>query len=300
MKKYLALLSSTRNNNSSDLKAIKRINEIHKKLQGNPDLPSTEAKELVIETLKLKKTPQFEIDSLLESPTHLFCFPYAGGSASLYDKWSSINNEKIKVTPLEYPGRGAKAKENLIPSFGSLLKYLEKELVPILPTSGSFALFGHSLGALIALELSFLLKTKYNLTPSILFLSGCPPPNITSSLQSIHKVNDQNFMQILQELNGTPKSLLETDAFVTFFLPIIKNDFSLLNSYQYSEEKLSIPLTILGGREDPYAKPEDLKKWKEWTDKNVSFYQVDGDHFFIHQSDEIVKIIKESLCPLTS
>ncbi|MCH9633281.1 MAG: hypothetical protein S4CHLAM7_00040 [Chlamydiae bacterium] len=297
MKKYLELLCSTKNNNSSDDKAMNRLNEIYQELKGVSTLSPSSAKKLAIEALKLKKIPQIEIDSLLESPTHLFCFPYAGGDVSVYESWNTLNSDKIKIKPIEYPGRGTKVNEQLISSFDFLVDYLEKEIIFKIPKTGSFAFFGHSLGALVALELSFILRQKYNLIPSKLFLSACPPPcNIASPFKSIHETSNSQFKKLIQDLNGTPKALLDTEAFETFFLPILRNDFSLLNTYHLSLKKTSIPLIILGGKKDPYVRIEDLKKWQEWTDQPISFHELDGDHFFIHQSNEITEIIKESLC----
>ncbi len=38
----------------------------------------------------------------------LFCFPYAGGSSIVYEKWRKLLSPSIELIPIEYPGRGRK------------------------------------------------------------------------------------------------------------------------------------------------------------------------------------------------
>ncbi len=238
MKSYLTLLATTKNANPGDAVAAARILEIHHHLKQNKIIPKREAELLVREALQLKKIPQKEIDALFSPELHLFCFPYAGGNASLYDQWPSYFSGEMKLHAIEYAGRGCKSREKLIPTLSSLLEELEKEIVSILPQEAPFAFFGHSLGAIVAFELSLLFKEKYDLQPAVLFLSGSPPPNAVASFGSMATMSDEEFVDAIQELNGTPEVLFRTEEFRSFFLPILRNDFSLLDGYIRSLQKL--------------------------------------------------------------
>lgn len=297
MKHYLTLLATTKNNHPANLGSGARISEIYNYLKQNKNLPQKEAEALAREALQLKGISQKEIDTLLPPSIHLFCFPYAGGNASIYDKWPAFFPPKIKVHSIEYPGRGGKSREKLIPNLNSLLENLEKEIVLKLPREIPFAFFGHSLGAIIAFELALLFKDKYDLKPIALFLSGSPSPEIVSSFPSMVSMSDQEFIEAIQELNGTPTTLIQTEEFKNFFLPILRNDFSLLDGYSKQRlQTLTTPLILFGGKKDTKAPLVDIEKWKGWTQLETTLHEIEGDHFFIHHPSNVIEKIKESLC----
>ena len=296
MKDPLTILATTKNYNSGDESSAFRIIQIYQKLKQEKTLSAEEVELLLREALTLKKTPEKEIESLLFSQhISLFCFPYAGGSASFYKNWSSELPHAIKVVGMEYPGRGEKENETLLKVFDVLLSHLEKEILSKI--KGPFAFFGHSLGAIIAFELARLLQDKHGLQPAALFLSGCPSPDIISLFSSMNEMKDESFIQSLEDLNGTPQGLMELAEFREFFLPILRADFSLLDSYVPAQMRVKFPLVIFGGKQDPKVNIEDLSKWSFWTESSMSLIKLEGDHFFIRQPKLVLNVIAENLCP---
>lgn len=293
MKHLLAILATTQNHNRGDPQAARRITEIYQRLKGNP--PLEEAERLVLEALKLKKTSSKEIEELLSPSTHLFCFPYAGGSKHLYENWQEYLPASIRVYPIEYPGRGTKTKEKLVSNLVQILACLEKEVRDT--HKGRFAFFGHSLGAIIAFELALILGDKYGISPVALFLSGCPSPNAATFLSSHSKQDDTSFIDTLQKINGIPPGLLESKEFKDFFLPVLRADFSLMDEYDRKETKVSFPLVLFGSNRDPIVSLSDMKKWAEWSEQKTELYEMEGDHFFVHEPEPILQHIAEKLCP---
>lgn len=175
------------------------------------------------------------------------------------------------------------------------MAYLEREIVHEI--KGPFAFFGHSLGAVLAFELALILRNKYNMTSKALFPSGSPPPNNASSFSSIGEQDDSTFVHTLQKLNGIPPSLLTSQEFRDFFLPILRNDFSLTDGYDRKREKVSIPLVLFGSDQDPIVSLSDMQKWAEWSEHPIELHQMQGDHFFVHEPKQILQQIASKLCP---
>ncbi len=297
MEHYLNLLATTKNNIASNPAAANKIIEIYQQLKTNKELSSEKSKLLVQEALSLKGIGESEIRALLLPTMNLFCFPYAGGSSIMYDKWQSSFPENVRIIPIEYPGRGSKIKEPLISNFRTLLDYLENEVIKNISGSKTYAFFGHSLGAIIAFELALLLKKRHNYSPVSLYISASSPPHTLPSLfPKVTQMKDEDFIKSIQELNGTPLNLINTVEFTTFFLPILKNDFSLLDGYQSQSQILDCPITVFGGIQDVKVPLESLNEWRKWTLGQMVVKQMEGDHFFIHQPQEVIKKIKESLC----
>jgi medium-chain acyl-[acyl-carrier-protein] hydrolase len=295
MKDSLTILATTQNHNRGDSRAALRIIEIYQILKQEKLLSSQEVSALLIEALELKKIPKKEIESLLAPPLTLFCFPYAGGSSSLYENWSVQLPKAIRVVPMEYPGRGIKGKIAPIKDFQNLLSHLEAEILSEI--SGPFAFFGHSLGAIVAFELAHLLQSKHDFQPITLFLSGSPAPDKITSFSFVDEMGDEDFIQILESLNGTPKKLTEMAEFKEVFLPVLRADFSVLNNYRPIRKRIKCPLKILAGKQDTKVNIEELSKWSFWTESNMSVSQFEGDHFFIRQPNQVLNTIAESLCP---
>src|SRR5262245_31697623 len=106
----------------------------------------------------------------------MFCFPYAGGTASVYRNWAGFLAPTVQVIPVELPGRGARFQE--LPSVGmpALIEALAEAIIPLLDKP--FAFFGHSMGAVIAFELARRLHREYDRRPQALFPSGRRAPQI--------------------------------------------------------------------------------------------------------------------------
>ncbi len=289
----LTLLATTQNYNRGDLQAANRIAEIYQRLKEKPT--PEEADRLVLEALKLKKTPTREIEELIASDLHLFCFPYAGGNKWLYENWQKALPSKIRVHPIEYPGRGSKAKEKLASTLELLLAHLEKEILNA--PKGRFAFFGHSLGAIIAFELALILKDIYGMSPEALFLSGSPSPDAATALSTINELSDSDFIETLQKLNGIPPTLLESHEFKEFFLPILRNDFSLMQGYERKMAKVSFPIILFGADRDPIVSLPEMQKWALWSEQKIEVHEMEGDHFFVHEPKKILQHIAAKLCP---
>ena len=101
---------------------------------------------------------------------------------------------------------------------------------------------------------------------------------------------------MLRELGGCPKEVLEDEELVDFFVPIIRADLQVNDTYEYEEpQPFSIPLTAMRG-EDEETTYEKLLEWQKETVERISIIEFPGDHFFIldHLS-EIGRIISREL-----
>ena len=80
----------------------------------------------------------------------LFCFPYAGGGASIYHPWSKRLSGDVEICPLYLPGRENRLREPCFKRLSSLVEELTDALTHFMDVP--FAFFGHSMGALISFE----------------------------------------------------------------------------------------------------------------------------------------------------
>jgi medium-chain acyl-[acyl-carrier-protein] hydrolase len=215
------------------------------------------------------------------SQLRLFCFPYAGGAATIYRQWPQSLPAFVEVIAVQPPGRGARLKET---PFTNLRPLVESAAVAILPElDRPFALFGHSMGAIIAFELAHLLLDRHGLKPSRLFVSGRRAPQIPTSDSETFKLPDAEFIEELRRLQGTPDEVLAEPELMQLILPLLRADFEVVQTYVYHPgPPLPCPLTVYGGAEDWEEPPDYLNPWRQHTSDEFSAKIFDGGHFFLH------------------
>ena len=169
----------------------------------------------------------------------------------------------------------------------ALIDALAQALLPLLDKP--FALFGHSLGALVSFELGRYLRTGYGIRPIRLFVSAAPAPQIPHRGLPVHNMPQTEFLAELRRLNGTPVELVNHKEIMDVVLPSLRADFALYESYRYSyEPPLDCPISAYGGLEDQHVKRRDLEGWRDQTGSSFSIRMFPGDHFFFRTIEPVL------------
>ncbi|WP_017654179.1 thioesterase II family protein [Fortiea contorta] len=223
----------------------------------------------------------------------MFCFPYAGAGASIFYNWQNKLASDIEVCAIQLPGRETRLGEPLLTELPPLVETLATALLPYLDTP--FIFFGHSMGALISFEVARLLRRKYHKSPQHLFVSGRRAPQIMRRRSPIHHLPDSLFIEELRRYNGTPEAVLQNKELLSLFLPILRADFTINDSYIYTDDiPIDCPILAFGGLEDAGVTSDDIAAWRVHTNSNFSMYMFPGEHFFIkHEYDKISSIIEQ-------
>jgi medium-chain acyl-[acyl-carrier-protein] hydrolase len=209
----------------------------------------------------------------------LFCFPYAGGGAAVLRTWFDELPKEIDVYAIQLPGRERRLAERPYTQMQNLIRVLAENLRPYLIPP--FAFFGHSMGALIAFELARYLRRESAIGPAHLFVSGHRAPHLPSMFRPIHHLSDQDFIDELRRLNGTPEEIFQSPEMLQLVLPALRADFTMCETYTFSDTgALECPISALGGLDDDRASSDELRAWEQQTRGNFMLHMIQGDHFF--------------------
>jgi medium-chain acyl-[acyl-carrier-protein] hydrolase len=224
----------------------------------------------------------------LEAATRLFLFPYAGGGPAVFHKWPAKLSNHLEGWIAHYPGRGSRYDEPLIRHVVTLAERLSQAIQPLLDKP--FAFFGHSLGGLVAFELTRHLRRNNLPQPQILFVSACGAPHIPDPHPPIHVLSDSDFVDSLQQLNGIPSELLLREDVLQMLFPMLRADFEAMESYFYTPEKspLNCPIVAFAGLDDPRVSRERVEGWGSHTSAGFRSQYFSGDHFFINTARDVV------------
>lgn len=210
----------------------------------------------------------------------LFCLPYAGGGAGIFQGWSTGLPADIEVCPVQLPGREIRMMEPAFRHIDPLVDTLVPALLPYLDRP--YAMFGHSMGALIAFEVARRLTGRHGLPPRWLFVSGHRAPQLPDPDPPIHHLPDEQFIAELRRLKGTPEEILQHAELMQLLLPRLRADLALAETYTYrADAPLACPISAFGGSRDSEVSLAELEAWHEQTTDRFRSRLIPGDHFFL-------------------
>jgi len=233
-----------------------------------------------------------------QAKLRLFCFPYAGGGASIYRQWSSGLPAQVEVNAIKLPGRESRFSDPAFDQLETLLDALGPVLEPYLDKP--FAFFGHSMGAMIAFELTRRLREQRRPLPLHLFISGRRGPIVPAREEPMYELPDDAFLEELKRRYGDANNALDNPELVPLILPLIRADCTLCDRYAYSPQAtLDIPISAFGGVNDNMITQQDIEAWRSMTHEPFQFHMIDGDHFFLDSArPELLELLSQKLEPL--
>lgn len=209
----------------------------------------------------------------------LFCFPHAGGTAASFASWPDQLPASIEVRPLQLPGRANRIIEPSIENFDDLVR----QLGPIVrgAIDRPFALFGHSMGALLAFQVARFLRRFGALTPKHLYISGRRAPQYSHPAFASDD-SDEALVERVRELSGTPRELLDDPEIVSLVLPALRADLAVCRTFTYSEEPpLDCPITVFAGQDDEEGHDGRAEGWGRHTTVSSQVHRFPGGHFYL-------------------
>ncbi len=227
----------------------------------------------------------------------LFCFPYAGGAASIFYSWAEQIGPDIEVLPVQLPGRENRIYETPLKNMEEIIFALLSDMLPYLDMP--FAFFGHSMGSLLCFEIIRKLRKNYDyVRPKLLVVSAHRAPQIDYDEKHIaHLPGEIFWKEMYERYHAIPKEVFENQEMMNLLLPALQADMTIEENYCYSHEPpLQIPIVVFAGQDDATISQENLEAWYSQTNiTNRQIYTFPGDHFFLKKSSHIVPTLTKIL-----
>jgi len=243
----------------------------------------------------------------------LFCLPYAGASATAYLRWRRLLPARVELVPLEPPGRGARLAEPLLRDFEALAADLAGAAGARLErgassdrsggTTPDYALFGHSMGGLLAYRVCQLLREHGHALPRRLLVSGCAAPSRRDPRRLAALRGDAALTAELRKHGGTPEAVFADAELLRLTLDVLDADYRVCESFRHADTApLPVPLHVLAGRDDAIGAAE-LQAWAPETSAGHTLDWFAGGHFFLHQHQgavlaRVTELLAEPLAEL--
>ena len=225
----------------------------------------------------------------------LYCFPYAGGGASIYHQWQPGLRQVCQVTPVRLPGREGRIAE---PAFDNMQRLVEALLSALVGHwSTPFGLFGHSMGALIAFELACR-TTSMGYGPQLIIISSCRPPDQLQRHRDapLHELPPEQMIDELIRLYGMESTITAAErSLMRMLAPTLQADLKLIHDYRPEPgATVHCPVVVCGGADDVQVTRADLDGWQRYCAQTISTRVFPGGHFYLRtQRDSLVKLIRD-------
>ncbi|MET3493993.1 thioesterase II family protein [Variovorax boronicumulans] len=208
----------------------------------------------------------------------LFCLPHAGGGASFYRGWQMHMPQDVQVCRIQPPGRENRIGELAYRHMTVLVAELAAQLQPWLDQP--FALFGHSMGSVVAYELACALQ-RAGSAPAHLWVSACRAPHIADTRQ-IHHLPQAEFFAALGARGGTPGSVLNNSDYMAMMEPVLRADLALIERWHRTTwQPLPCPVTALAATDDGVTPLDAVEAWRPYTHARFELHRFTGGHFYL-------------------
>ncbi|MBT34529.1 MAG: putative thioesterase [Thalassobius sp.] len=225
---------------------------------------------------------------------NLICLPYAGGSRFAYKQFVEMAPSSLQIIPVDLPGRGTRFTEQLIYNpdkiIDDILKQIESYLEP------PYAIYGHSMGTLLAYLLTKKITRSRLPLPLHLFLSGGKAPSTLEDEPILKVLDKQEFITQLIEIGGIPEKILNSPRLIKILKPILQADFQVIKNFNYQRTPpFNLPITLLLGTDENIT-THQITDWQVETSKKVEVVWFPGGHFFLFDhTKEILELIARNL-----
>lgn len=215
----------------------------------------------------------------MPSPATLYIFPHAGGSASFYVAFAKAFSGDFKRVAIQYPGMQP-GTHPAVPTIESLAENSHRMLSSALG-DGPVALFGHSMGALVAFEVARRLESEGNPATALFVSSSSAPSRMRS--EYFRDLSDEQLVEYLIELSGTDPKVLENKEFVDMLLPALRGFYEAIAGYTCAPEvTVSCPIYASVGDDDRLAPVDAVSDWATHTTSGFAMRVYEGRHFYFN------------------
>lgn len=224
----------------------------------------------------------------------LLCLPHAGGDTWMFADWHTALPPSVDVCPIRLPGRGSRIADPAIADLDGLVAALVAGVDGLLDRP--FAIFGHSMGALIGVALARALGRERGLAPVLLCAAACRAPHLIGSQAPLSGLPTPVLLQAMRQRYGRALDLADNPDLMRLVLPTLRADLALCEVPLAADGDLDCPIVAYGGRDDPSVDAAALDGWGTHTSGAFRHHVVEGDHFFpIGSKAELLPVLAQDL-----
>ncbi|MGX1915412.1 thioesterase II family protein [Streptomyces phaeochromogenes] len=229
-----------------------------------------------------------------EQPVRLHCFAHSAEGVSVFDDWAASVGPGVEPVPVLLPGCATRRIEPRLTTHQELLA----EVLPLFTGApcAPYVLYGHGLGAMIALTVTRALHEAGLPGPALLAVGSYSPPHLPSGLPDVRGATDAELLHVLSGRGTVPPSSDE-GILLRAMLPVLRADLELAQALHEAARRpcpagpLTTPVLVVASQDNPLAPPSAADDWRRWTEGPTWVRTVPGRHFFVRGGSELPRLL---------
>ncbi len=222
----------------------------------------------------------------------MICFPPAGGWFTTFEPWRPVMPAGVDLWAVTLPGHGLRLREPPMTDVRAMALRVAGEIAgqPQLP----YAVFGHSMGSMVAVETVRELVRRGLPPPRALGVSGIRAPHIP--VPPADWGDRERVVDRLHELEALPPHVMANPKLMDALLPSFHADLAATDAYRAQPEPLDVPLFAWAGAKDPASSVHEVSAWRRHTTGPFRLTVLDAGHAYLSaHAERISKPLVESL-----
>ncbi|MEV8545961.1 alpha/beta fold hydrolase [Streptomyces sp. NPDC051572] len=222
----------------------------------------------------------------------LICLHHAGGGAAAYVPWFRRIAADVEVCVIRLPGRESRWREPAHLTVTAAVAEILDVVGPLAVDDVPMALYGHSMGGVLAYETYSALTRQGAPEPLFLAMGATPSPlrQVERAPRLAAGYGRGDLVDVLRDYRGTPPEVFEQQDLLDIVLPVLEADLLLLDAYQPAlpPRPVRCPLVAFAGSCDPLVAADDTAAWRDCAAGAFEHRLLDGGHFFLQSHMDTV------------
>ncbi|MEU5690768.1 alpha/beta fold hydrolase [Actinosynnema sp. NPDC020468] len=217
--------------------------------------------------------------------------PFAGAGGSFFREWDHLSDD-VEVLPVSLPGRERRIDQAPYRNVQRAVNGLLPDLLAEVDRDRPVAVFGHSLGAVLAFEIVRRLVDYTDLPVSRLLVSGSPGPTTRREVRATGLPDDE-FLRQVGRFAGFTDEAMTFDGVRDMVLPTLRADVEMHENYRpSSRDPLPVPITSLRGRSDELVDTGQAREWERETTAGFTLVEPEGGHMYlVDRPEDVVRAV---------
>lgn len=217
----------------------------------------------------------------------MFCFPHVGAGGAAFSSWLDRLPADVDVCAIRLPGRENRLREPLMSDSRQVMDGLHEALTPMLDLP--FVLVGHCSGSVLAYEFARQLAATTAPAPAMVILSSTEGPTVRRIDDPLHVLPRRELLERVVEFGGMATQVLDDPELMAMFERILRADYQVIERLEYSPgPPLDVPVTVIGGRDDPFVSCQAMAAWSAETTREFSLHLLDAGHYILNEAGALV------------
>ncbi len=214
----------------------------------------------------------------------------------MFRQWWGAFDDGVEVSSIQAPGREERFREDPLLRMDEWAEAAAHQILPLI--DGEYAVYGHSVGALVGFETLRRLRALAVPPARHFFVAASRAPHLPPTRPPIAHLPDLDLLEQVQDRYGSiPIQVMQDADLRSLVLRPLRADLAALEAYSpCPDPPIDCSITAIGAYNDRMVSQASLREWRQYTRGGFDCHMVRGEHIFLEsQRVRLLEIISSAL-----